>query len=62
MTSLPQLTMSRVKEMAWPSPMPDDEWAEVQQEIPAKDQPFINKYISGREALIAQEKNQRSGR
>jgi adenosine deaminase CECR1 len=41
--------------------MPDDEWAEVEQDIPAKDDAFINKYLSGRDALIVQEKNQRSG-
>jgi adenosine deaminase CECR1 len=41
--------------------MPDDEWAEVEQDIPAKDETVINQYLSGREALIAQEKNQRSG-
>jgi hypothetical protein len=42
--------------------MPDDEWAEVLEGIPAKDEPFINKYLDGREALIAQEKKQRSGK
>lgn len=46
--------------MVWPSRMPEDEWAEVSQDIPAKDEPFIAKYVAGREALIAQEKNQRS--
>jgi adenosine deaminase CECR1 len=54
--------MSRVKDLAWPSRMPDDEWAEVVQGIPAKDEPFVNKYRDGREALIAQEKKQRSGK
>ncbi len=52
---------SRVKEMQWPSSMPDDEWTEVEQGIPAKGEPFISKYLSGREALITQEKKQRSG-
>jgi adenosine deaminase CECR1 len=42
--------------------MPEDEWEEVEQGIPAKDEPFINKYLAGRDALIAQEKKQRSGR
>jgi adenosine deaminase CECR1 len=42
--------------------MPDDEWAEVVQGIPTKDEPFVNKYRDGREALIAQEKKQRSGK
>jgi adenosine deaminase CECR1 len=41
--------------------MPEDEWEEVEQGIPAKDEPFINKYLAGRDALIAQEKKQRSG-
>jgi adenosine deaminase CECR1 len=54
--------MSRVKDLAWPSRMPDDEWAEVVQGIPTKDEPFVNKYRDGREALIAQEKKQRSGK
>jgi adenosine deaminase CECR1 len=42
--------------------MPEDEWEEVEQGIPAKDEPFINQYLAGRDALIAQEKKQRSGR
>jgi hypothetical protein len=42
--------------------MPDDEWAEVLQGVPAKNEPFINKYLAGREALIVQEKKQRSGK
>jgi hypothetical protein len=54
--------MSRVRDLAWPSEMPDDEWAEVVQGVPAKDEPFIKKYLDGREALIAQEKKQRSGK
>jgi len=42
--------------------MPEDEWAEVEQGLPAKDEPFINKYLVGRDALIDQEKRQRSGK
>ncbi len=42
--------------------LPDDEWEELAQDLPAKDEPFIQKYIGGRDALIAQEKKQRSGR
>jgi adenosine deaminase CECR1 len=53
--------MSRIKEMAWPSRMPEDEWAEVAQGLPAKDEPFLNKYLSSRDVLISQEKKQRSG-
>ncbi|RDW62854.1 adenosine deaminase family protein-like protein [Coleophoma crateriformis] len=52
--------MSRFKNAVWPSRMPEDEWEEVATGIPAKDEPFINKYVMGREALVAQEKSQRS--
>ncbi|CAD6440247.1 17307a11-68e5-4291-a9b3-7c6968a900b1 [Sclerotinia trifoliorum] len=52
--------MSRVKDLPWPSRIPDDEYAEIAAGIPAKDEPVINKYIGGREALIDQEKQQRS--
>ncbi len=40
--------------------MPDDEWAEVEETVPAFEEPFIQKYIAGREALIAEEKKKRS--
>jgi adenosine deaminase CECR1 len=53
---------ARIKSINWPSEMPEDEWEKVAQEIPSKEEPFIGKYISGREALIAEEKKQRSGR
>ena len=52
----------RVRDMQWPSQMPDDEWEEVKESLPAKEEPFINKYLSGRDALIGQEKRQRSGK
>jgi adenosine deaminase CECR1 len=42
--------------------MRDDEWEEVAQELPSKDQPFLQAYVHGREALIAQEKKLRSGK
>ncbi|KAL3422467.1 adenosine deaminase family protein [Phlyctema vagabunda] len=51
---------ARIKALAWPVKMPDDEWEEVSQGLPAKDEPFINKYLMGRDALIDQEKKQRS--
>ncbi|KAF4637633.1 hypothetical protein G7Y89_g461 [Cudoniella acicularis] len=51
---------ARVKNMNWPSKIPDDEWEEVAQGIPSKEEPFITKYVSGREALVAEEKKQRS--
>jgi adenosine deaminase CECR1 len=41
--------------------MPEEDWAEVSQGLPAKDEPFIRKYEDGRAALIAQESHQRSG-
>lgn len=44
--------------MAW---MEDDEWADLASEIPAFEEPFIQKFVSGRQALIAEEKKQRSG-
>lgn len=43
------------------SPMPDDEWEEVAETVPSIEEPFIQKYLGGREALIAEEKKQRSG-
>ena len=42
--------------------MPEEDWAEVVQGVPAKDETFIKQYLGGREALIAQEKKQRSGK
>lgn len=41
--------------------MSDDEWEEVAQTVPSIAEPFIQKYLGGREALIAEEKKQRSG-
>ena len=41
--------------------MPDDEWEEVVATVPSVDEPFIQKYLGGREALINEEKKQRSG-
>jgi len=38
----------------------EDEWAK-QQGVPSFEEPFIQKYLQGRDALIAQEKRQRSG-
>lgn len=38
----------------------DEQWAR-EQGVPSFDQPFIQKYLQGRDALIAQEKKQRSG-
>jgi hypothetical protein len=42
--------------------MEDEEWEEVVQELPPRDQPFLQAYENGREALIAQEKELRSGK
>lgn len=41
--------------------MSNEEWEELAQTIPSEDEPFIQKYISGRDALIAEEKKQRYG-
>jgi len=38
----------------------EDAWAQ-QQGVPSVKEPFIQKYLQGRDALIAQEKRQRSG-
>ncbi len=54
--------MARVRELVWPSRIPEEEWEAISQGIPAKDEPFIERYLGGREALILQEKKQRSGR
>lgn len=42
------------------SNMSKEEWEEIAQTIPSKDDAFIQKYMTGREALIAEEKKQRS--
>jgi hypothetical protein len=39
----------------------EDEWAEVSKEIPQEDDAFLRKYVEGREALISQENQRRSG-
>lgn len=44
------------------SNMSNEEWEEIAQTVPSKDEPFIQKYMTGREALIAEEKKQRSGK
>lgn len=53
--------MSRVSEMARMSRIPDDEWEELSQGIPKLEDPFIQQYVQGQQALIAEEKSQRSG-
>jgi adenosine deaminase CECR1 len=45
-----------------PPGLQDDEWAEISEGLPAIEEPFLQKYIQGREGLIAQEKKQRSGK
>ncbi|POS80033.1 adenosine deaminase [Diaporthe helianthi] len=40
--------------------MSKEEWEEIAQTIPSKDDAFIQKYLTGREALIAEEKKSRS--
>lgn len=41
--------------------MSNEDWEELAQTIPTQDDPFIQKYMSGREALMAEEKKQRAG-
>lgn len=41
-------------------PFTEEEWDEISQTIPSAEEPFFQKYIQGREALIAQEAKQRS--
>ncbi|PQE19149.1 adenosine deaminase family protein [Rutstroemia sp. NJR-2017a BBW] len=55
------MSKNRMKNLPWPSQLPDEEWAELAEGLPAKDEPFINKYLDGREALLDQEKKLRSG-
>ena len=38
----------------------DEQWVK-DQGVPSANQPFIQKYLQGRDALVAQEKKQRSG-
>lgn len=38
----------------------DDEWHETEG-VPRLEDPFIQQYLTGRDALVAQEKKQRSG-
>lgn len=40
--------------------MSNEEWEEVAQDIPSLSDPFVQKYLSGRASLIAQEKTSRS--
>jgi adenosine deaminase CECR1 len=42
-------------------PLSTEEWEEISQTIPSVDEPFIQKYVEGRDALISQENKQRSG-
>lgn len=41
--------------------MSNEDWEEISQTIPDSNDPFIQKYMSGREALMAEEKKQRAG-
>lgn len=38
-----------------------DEWKEMESGIPSTQEPFIRKYVEGREKLIREEKKQRGG-
>ncbi|KAH6652934.1 hypothetical protein BKA67DRAFT_519731 [Truncatella angustata] len=41
-------------------PFTSEEWDEISQTIPNVDEPFVQKYLQGRDALIAEESKQRS--
>jgi hypothetical protein len=41
--------------------MSNEEWEQVEQDMPKMDDPFLVKYLQGREALIAEEAKRRSG-
>lgn len=56
------MALSHLKNLPWPTHIPDEDWEEVSQGVPSKDEPFISKYLQGREALVDQEKKQRSGK
>jgi len=51
--------------MAPPEPsggrLSEEEWQELSQDLLKPDDPFIQQYATRREALIAEEKKQRSG-
>ena len=55
------MALAHLKDEPWTTAIPDDEWNELKQGVPSKDEAFIKQFISGREALIQQEKNQRRG-
>lgn len=38
----------------------NEDWEDISQEIPSRDEPFIQKFLSGRDSLIKQEKTTRS--
>jgi adenosine deaminase CECR1 len=46
--------------MADTSKMSDEEWAQAEG-VPSLSDPFMQKYFTGRDALVEQEKKQRSG-
>jgi len=51
----------RIKDLVRNTRMPDEDWEDVKQDVPALEEPFLQQYVSGREKLIGQEKSQRSG-
>jgi len=40
----------------------EEEWEEVAQEIPSRDEPVIQKYLEGRQSLVNEEGKERSGK
>jgi adenosine deaminase CECR1 len=55
------MALAHLKNEPWTTAIPDEDWAELKQGVPSKDEAFIKQFLSGREALIQQEKNRRSG-
>lgn len=55
--------MSSVRQMAASAShrLADEDWEELKQDIPKLEEPFLQQYFKGQQALIAEEKSQRSG-
>ena len=42
-------------------PFSEEEWLEISSEMPSNNDVFLRRYLAGRDALIGEEKKQRSG-
>lgn len=56
------MSLAHLKNEPWTTALPDEEWNELKQGVPSKDEAFIKQFMSGREQLIQEEHKQRSGR